>query len=63
MIFSLVVFYWCVMDTYSKREVLELFYMNEKNFIAWFIFINLPPICELFKIFRKKCVRNFDSAP
>jgi len=42
------------MDSHSKREVLEMFNMNEKIVIAWFLSLNSLPICQLFKIFRKK---------
>ena len=27
--------------------------MNEKNAMAWFLFLNPPPICQLFRTFRK----------
>ena len=41
------------MDSHSnKLEALEIFNMNEKNVIAWFLFLNLLPICQLFKNFR-----------
>ena len=40
------------MDSHSnKLEALEI-NMNEKNAIAWFLFLNLLPICQLFKNFR-----------
>ena len=42
------------MDSHSKREVLEMFNMNENIVIAWFLSLNPLPICQLFKIFRKK---------
>ena len=42
------------MDSHSKREVLEMFNMNEKIVIAWFLPLNPLPICQLFNIFRKK---------
>ena len=42
------------MDGHSKREVLELFNMNKKNAIARFLFLNPPPICQLFTIFLAK---------
>ena len=35
------------MDGHSKREVLKIFNMNEKNdVIARFLFLNRPPILE-----------------
>lgn len=46
------------MDSHSKREEFEVFNCNEKNFIAWFIFLHLPPICQSFKIFLKKWSRD-----
>ena len=46
-------FYRSTMDSQFKCEMLEIFNMNEKNVIAWFVFIIPPPICRLFKIFRK----------
>ena len=46
------------MDSHSKREEFEIFNCNEKNFIAWFIFLHLPPICQSFKIFLKKWSRD-----
>ena len=42
------------MDSHSKREVLEMFNINEKIVIAWFLSLNSLPIFQLFKIFRKK---------
>ena len=44
MVFSLITFYWSAIDGHSKREVLEIFNMNEKNVIAIFLFLNRPPI-------------------
>ena len=46
-------FYRSTMDTLLKCEMFEIFNMNEKNVIAWFVFIIPPPICRLLKIFRK----------
>ena len=46
------------MDSHSKREEFEILNYNEKNFIAWFIFLHLPPICQSFKIFLKKWSRD-----
>ena len=40
MIFSLIIFYWSVLDSHSKREVLETFNMNEKSAIARFLLIS-----------------------
>ena len=41
------------MDSHSnKLEALEIFNMNEKNVIAWFLFLNPLPISQLFKNFR-----------
>ena len=34
------------MNSHSKREVLEIFNINEENSIAWFFFLNPPPICQ-----------------
>ena len=42
------------MDSHSKREVLEMFNINEKIVVAWFLSLNSSPIFQLFKIFRKK---------
>ena len=39
MTFSLIIFYWSAMDGHPKREVLEIFNMNEKNVIARFFFL------------------------
>ena len=44
MVFSLITFYWSVMDGYSKREVLEIFNVNYKNVIARFLLLKLQPI-------------------
>ena len=44
MVFSLITFYWSATDGHSKREVLEIFNINEKNVIARFLFLNRPPI-------------------
>ena len=41
------------MDGHFKREVLEIFNMNEENGIALFVFLNPPPISQLFTIFSK----------
>ena len=35
------------MDSHSKREVLEIFNMNEENGIARFLLLNPPPISQL----------------
>ena len=32
MLFSLIIYYWSAMDGHFKREVLEIFNMNSKNF-------------------------------
>ena len=34
------------MNSHSKREVLEIFNINEENSITWFFFLNPPPICQ-----------------
>lgn len=34
------------MNSHSKREVSEIFNINEENSIAWFFFLNPPPICQ-----------------
>ena len=41
------------MDSHSKHEVLEIFNMNKKNVFAGFLFLNPPPICQLFAIFSR----------
>ena len=46
------------MDSHSKREEFEIFHCNEKNVIAWFLFLHLLPICQLFKIFFEKWSRD-----
>ena len=46
-------FYRSTMDTLLKCEMFEIFNMNEKSVIAWFVFIIPPPICRLLTIFRK----------
>ena len=51
--FSLIIFFWGAMDSHSKREEFEIFNCNEKNFIAWFLFLHLPPFCQSFMIFWK----------
>ena len=33
-------------NSHSKREVLEISNINEENSIAWFFFLNPPPICQ-----------------
>ena len=40
MMFSLIISDWSATDGHSKREVLEIFNMNKKNIIAWFLFLN-----------------------
>ena len=40
MMFSLIIFYWSVLDSHSKREVLEIFNMNKKSAIARFLLIS-----------------------
>ena len=42
-----------MMFSHSKREVLEIFNMNEENGIAQFLLLNPPPISQLFTIFSK----------
>ena len=50
--FALIVtVYQCAMDNHSKREVLKIFTMNEKNVIARFLFLNSSLISQKFKIF------------
>ena len=44
MVFSLITFYWIVMDGYSKREVLEIFNVNKRNVIARVLLLKLQPI-------------------
>ena len=44
MMFSLIIFYWSAMDGHSKREVLEIFNMNQKNVFSRFLFLNRPLI-------------------
>ena len=34
------------MNSHSKREVSEIFNINEENSIACFFFLNPPPICQ-----------------
>ena len=41
------------MDSHSKREVLEIFNINKKNVMAGFLFLNPPPICQLFVILSR----------
>ena len=43
MMFPLIIVYWSATDDHSKREVLEIFNMNQKNVIARFLFLNWPP--------------------
>ena len=38
MMFTLIIFYWNAKDGHSKREVLDIFNMNQKNAIARFLF-------------------------
>ena len=40
------------MDGYSKREVLEIFYVNEKNVITQFLFLNPSPIVLILSIIQ-----------
>ena len=49
----IIFFYWSAMDSHSKSEVLEIFNMTKKNFIAWFLFLKPSPIWQLLKIFSK----------
>ena len=44
MMFSIIISYSSAMDGHSKREVLEILNMIEKNVIALFLFLNRPPI-------------------
>ena len=44
MMFSLIFSYWSAVDGHSKREVLEILNIIEKNVIALFLFLNRPPI-------------------
>ena len=46
MMFSPIIFYWNAMDGHPKREVLEIFNMNQKNVIARFLFLNWPPTSQ-----------------
>ena len=46
-------FFCGAMDSHSKREEFEIFNCNDKNVIASFLFLHLPPICQSFKIFLK----------
>ena len=49
-------FFCCsAVEGHSKRKVntLEIFNVNKKNVIARFLFLNPPPICQLFRIFSK----------
>ena len=39
------------MDGHSKREVLEIFNLNNKNVITQFLFLNPPPFRQLCTIF------------
>ena len=40
MMFSLIIFYRSAMNSHSKREVLEIFNLNQKNVISLFLFLN-----------------------
>ena len=40
MMFSLIIFYRSAMNGHSKREVLEIFNLNQKNVISLFLFLN-----------------------
>ena len=43
----------CSGGSFQTYKVLEIFNMNKKNVIARFVFLNPPPICQLFRIFSK----------
>ena len=51
--FSVIYFFMEVQWTLLKCEMFEIFNMNDKNVIAWFVFIIPPPICRLLRFFRK----------
>ena len=40
MMFSLIIFYRSAMNGHSKREVLEIFNLNQKNVVSLFLFLN-----------------------
>ena len=42
------------MHGHSKREVLEIFNMNQKNIIARILFLSRPAIGQFFTIFSQK---------
>ena len=44
MMLFLVTISWSAMDDHSKREMLQIFNMNNKKVIARFLFLNRPPI-------------------
>ena len=44
MMLFLIIISWSAMDGHSQREMLEIFNMNKKKVIAWFLFLNRPPI-------------------
>ena len=52
MMLTLIIFYWRAMDGHSKREVLEIFSIDQKK-ITRFLLLNQLPICQMFTIFSK----------
>ena len=44
MMLFLTIISWSAMDGHSKREMLEIFNMNNKKVIARFLFLNRPAI-------------------
>ena len=44
MMLFLIIISWSAMEGHSKREMLEIFNMNKKKVIVWFLFLNRPPI-------------------
>ena len=52
MMFSLIIFCWIVIDSHSKREVLDIFYTG-KMLLLDILFFNLPLICQLLFFFSR----------
>ena len=61
MMFSLIIFHWSAMDGHSKREVLEIFNMNKKNVVAWFLSVNRHQMVDNLRLFERPDVLKGDN--
>ena len=49
------------MDGHSKREVLEIFNMNKKNVVAWFLSVNRHQMVDNLRLFGRPDVLKGDN--